>query len=63
MAGKVSKTNVAARAEQRAAANKTCRHCGQELEVALVVSGRGKTRMVRLCCERAGVAAQEDAAG
>ena len=55
MAGKVSKTNVAARAEQRASANKTCRHCGQEIEVALMVAGRGKTRMVRLCCERAGV--------
>ena len=55
MAGKMSKTNVAARAEQRAAANKTCRYCGQDLQVALMVAGRGKTRMVRLCCEKAGV--------
>lgn len=55
MAGKMSKTNVAARAEQRASANKTCRFCGQEIEVALVVTGRGKTRMTRLCCEKAGV--------
>ncbi|MCC7491338.1 MAG: hypothetical protein IT204_03280 [Fimbriimonadaceae bacterium] len=64
MAGKMSKTNVAARAEQRANVNKTCRFCGQEIEVALVVVGRGKTRMVRLCCERAGVAQdQGQAAG
>lgn len=55
MAGKMSKTNVAARAEQRSGANKTCKHCGNEIEVTLMVTGRGKTKMVRLCCERAGV--------
>lgn len=61
MAGKVSKTNVAARREQRDSANKTCRVCGNEVEVALVVTGRGKTRMVRMCCQKAGIA-QDDAA-
>ncbi|MBI2301180.1 MAG: hypothetical protein HYU66_19910 [Armatimonadetes bacterium] len=61
MAGKVSKTNVAARKEQRDNVNRTCRYCGQEIEVALMVVGRGKTRMVRLCCQKAGIA-QGDAA-
>ena len=56
MAGKMSKTNVAARRQQREAAKKTCPNCGQDQEVAMVVAGRGKTQMVRLCCERAGVA-------
>lgn len=62
MAGKMSKTNVAARAEQRANVNKTCKHCGNEIEVALMVAGKGKTRMIRLCCEKAGVG-QGEAAG
>lgn len=61
MAGRVSKTNVAARAEQRQNVNKTCRYCGQEIEVALVVAGRGRTRMVRMCCQKAGVTPPEDA--
>ncbi len=59
----MSKTNVAARAEQRAASsNQTCKHCGGQLEVAMVVAGRGRTRMVRMCCQKAGVP-QEQAAG
>jgi hypothetical protein len=63
MAGKMSKTNVAARRDARAAAKKTCPHCGGDQEVALVVQGRGKTQMVRLCCERAAAGAKTDAAG
>ncbi len=53
MAGKMSKTNVAARRQAREGAKKTCPECHNELEVAMVVEGRGKTTMVRLCCERA----------
>lgn len=53
MAGKkkISKTNVAARAEERARDTRTCRNCGQPIQVALVVKPNGKTRMRRLCCE------------
>lgn len=63
MAGKMSKTNVAARAEQRAASNnQTCKYCGGQLEVTMMVGGRGRTKMVRLCCQKAGVA-QDQATG
>lgn len=51
MAGKKSKTDVAARKEQREASKKTCPHCGQEQKMALLVNGRGKTRMIRVCCD------------
>ena len=56
MAGKMSKTNVAARRDARAAAQKTCPHCGQAQEIAMVVMGRGKTQMRRLCCDKAAAA-------
>jgi len=51
MAGKKSKTDVAARKEQREASKKTCPHCGNEQKFALLVRGRGKTQMMRICCE------------
>ena len=53
MAGKkkVSKTNVAARAEERGRDTNTCRYCGQQIQVAMVVKPSGKTRVRRLCCE------------
>lgn len=49
MAKRDSKTNVSARAADKAAAQ-TCRHCGQKTDVVMRLPGR---RMVRLCCERA----------
>jgi hypothetical protein len=49
MAKDKSKTNVTARAQDKAAGS-ICRHCGQKVEVVLRLPGR---RMARLCCERA----------
>ncbi|KKR00039.1 MAG: hypothetical protein UT24_C0018G0021 [Candidatus Woesebacteria bacterium GW2011_GWB1_39_12] len=54
MAGKASKTNVAARREEREAQkNQTCLRCGNQIEMAMMVNGRGKTQMVRMCCQKA----------
>jgi len=51
MAGKtkMSKTNVAARADERRSAH-VCKYCGQPVQTAMVVPTRGKKRLVRLCC-------------
>jgi formate dehydrogenase maturation protein FdhE len=51
--GKMSKTNVAARRAQREQVT-LCPVCGNPQEVAMVIAGRGKTQMVKLCCEKAG---------
>jgi len=48
-----SKTNVAARAEQKAMAN-TCKVCGNKAEIVMRVPSVGKRFMARLCCEKAG---------
>jgi hypothetical protein len=48
-----SKTNVAARAEQKAMAS-TCRNCGNKVEIVMRVPSVGKRHMARLCCEKAG---------
>lgn len=50
-----SKTNVAARAEQKALAS-TCRVCGNKSELVMRVPSVGKRYMARLCCEKAGKA-------
>jgi hypothetical protein len=47
-----SKTNVAARAEQKAMAS-TCKICGNKTEMVLRVPSVGKRTMARLCCEKA----------
>lgn len=53
MAGKkMSKTNVAARRDQRNQVT-ICSSCGNPQEVAMVVQGRGKSQMHKLCCEKA----------
>ncbi|MBI3911485.1 MAG: hypothetical protein HY320_11205 [Armatimonadetes bacterium] len=52
---KTSKTNVQARAQEKAQAA-LCRFCGHKAEVVLRVPPDGRKHMVRLCCERAGVA-------
>jgi hypothetical protein len=51
MAGdsKKSKTNVAARAEAKAAAQ-MCRSCGKKIEVVMTLNAHGKKTMVRKCC-------------
>lgn len=51
MAGdsKKSKTNVAARAEAKAAAQ-ICRSCGKKVDVVMTLSPNGKKLMVRKCC-------------
>jgi hypothetical protein len=48
-----SKTNVAARAEQKALAS-TCKVCGGKVEIVLRVPSVGKRHIARLCCEKAG---------
>ncbi len=50
-----SKTNVAARAEQKALAS-TCKICGGKVEIVMRVPSVGKRHMARLCCEKAGKA-------
>ena len=50
-----SKTNVAARAEQKAIAS-TCKVCGNKTEIVLRVPSVGKKFVARLCCEKAGKA-------
>lgn len=50
-----SKTNVAARAEQKAIAS-TCKVCGNKTEIVMRVPGVGKRHFARLCCEKAGKA-------
>jgi transcription elongation factor Elf1 len=53
MAGKKkSKTDVAARREQREKGKKICPICGQEQKMAMMLDGRGKSEMVKLCCLR-----------
>lgn len=49
MAKRDSKTNVMARAGDKAV-SQICRFCGQKVEVVMRLPGR---RMARLCCERA----------
>jgi hypothetical protein len=49
MAKRESKTNVSARAADKAA-QQVCRFCGGKIEVVMRLPGR---RMARLCCERA----------
>lgn len=58
MAGKMSKTNVSARRENREANKKTCKYCGQEQDIVMAVVGRGKTKMIRRCCEKAGISSE-----
>lgn len=48
-----SKTNVAARAEQKALAS-TCKVCGNKTEIVKRVPSIGKPFIARLCCEKAG---------
>ena len=50
-----SKTNVAARAEQKALAS-TCKVCGNKVEIVMRVPSVGKRHIARLCCEKAGKA-------
>ena len=52
---KKSKTNVAARAEQKALAS-TCKVCGNKTEITLRIPSVGKRHIARLCCEKAGKA-------
>ena len=47
-----SKTNVAARAQNKSLAQ-VCRYCGNKVDVVMSVSGRGKKKMRRVCCEAA----------
>jgi|GEM_PF-809244 hypothetical protein len=49
---KTSKTNVAARAEQKAMAS-TCKVCGNKVEMVMRVPSVGKRHIARLCCEKA----------
>ncbi|MBI5213623.1 MAG: hypothetical protein HY957_09705 [Nitrospirae bacterium] len=44
-----SKTDVAARAGNKAKAN-LCRSCGNKVDVVMAVSSTGKKRMRRVCC-------------
>jgi hypothetical protein len=53
MAKSTSKTNVAARAEQKALAS-TCKNCGNKTEIVMRVPSVGKRHIARLCCEKAG---------
>jgi len=46
---KKSKTDVAARAGMKTMA-KTCRNCGNTVDVVLTVTATGKKRMRRICC-------------
>jgi hypothetical protein len=48
-----SKTNVAARAEQKALAN-TCKVCGNKVEIVMRLPSVGKRHIARLCCEKVG---------
>ena len=48
-----SKTNVAARAEQKALAS-TCKVCGNKVEIVMRVPSVGKRYIARLCCEKVG---------
>ena len=48
---KLSKTNVAARAQAKASVA-LCRFCGQKVETVLRIPTVGKKHMARLCCER-----------
>jgi len=50
-----SKTNVAARAEQKALAQ-TCKTCGNKVSIVMRVPSVGKRYIARLCCENAGKA-------
>jgi hypothetical protein len=47
-----SKTNVAARAQTKGLVQ-VCRYCGNKVDVVMSVSGRGKKKMRRVCCEAA----------
>ena len=46
---KKSKTNVAARAEAKAAAQ-MCRSCGKKVDVVMTLTTNGKKMMIRKCC-------------
>lgn len=46
---KKSKTNVAARAEAKAAAQ-MCKSCGKKVEVVMTLSMSGRKQMIRKCC-------------
>jgi len=50
MAGKKSKTDVTARKEQRDQGKKMCPFCGEEQKMAMFVPGKGKVKMIRVCC-------------
>lgn len=56
MAKDKSKTNVQARAQEKALAAQ-CKICGNRTEIAVRVPPSGRRYTVRLCCERAGIAA------
>jgi len=49
MSKKKSKTDVAARSGNKSAA-KTCRICGNPVQVVMAVSSTGKKKMRRICC-------------
>lgn len=51
MAGdkKSSKTNVAARAEAKAA-QQMCKKCGNKVDVVMTLTMSGRKQMVRRCC-------------
>ena len=53
MAKEKSKTNVAARAAEKAQVS-LCRYCGGKVEVVMRVPSVGRKYMARVCCERAG---------
>jgi hypothetical protein len=46
---KKSKTNVAARAEAKAAAQ-MCKSCGKKVDVVMTLTASGRKQMVRKCC-------------
>ncbi len=47
---KKSKTDVAARSGNKSSA-KTCRICGNPVQVVMAVSSTGKKKIKRVCCE------------
>jgi hypothetical protein len=48
---KMSKTNVAARAQAKSSVA-LCRFCGQKVETVLRIPSVGKKHFARVCCER-----------
>ncbi|HZO88073.1 MAG TPA: hypothetical protein VFB38_07000 [Chthonomonadaceae bacterium] len=51
-----SKTNVTARAAQKAQ-EANCRFCGRKPEVVRLLTPQGRAKMFRKCCATAGIAA------